>query len=147
MEQQKAMNAQANQRIDIVESTLNKKINNLHSEISQKYDNLQSEISQKYENLQYSISRLTNQQQVQEKGKFPSQTQPNPRGMHELSSSSEPNPRIDEFKAVITMRSGKEIKQLVPRTIEEGQEIKEAEPEEEVTKGNAVKNSTPLPFP
>ena len=61
MEEQKAMNAQANQRIDTVESTLNKKI-----------DSLQFEISQKYDNLQYSNSRLTNQQLVQEKGKFPS---------------------------------------------------------------------------
>ena len=34
MEEQKVVNAQANQRIDTVESTLNKKINNLHSEIS-----------------------------------------------------------------------------------------------------------------
>ena len=88
--------------------------------------NLQSEISQKYDNLQYSISSLTNQQQVQEKGKFPSQTQPNPKEVHELSSSSEPNPRIDEVKVVITLRSGKEVKQPVPKTAEEGQETKEA---------------------
>ena len=80
VEEQKAVNAQANQKIEAVECTLNKKI-----------DNLQSEISKKYDNLQYSISRLTNQKQVLEKGKFPSQTQPNPRGMHELSSSSDPN--------------------------------------------------------
>ena len=146
MEEQKVVNAQANQRIDTVESTLNKKINKLHSEISQKYDNLQSEISQKYDNLQYSISRLTNQQQVQEKEKFPSLTQPNPRGVHELSLSSEPNPKIDEVKAAITLRSGKEVKQPVPRTTEEGQETKEAELEKEVTKGDAVKNGTPPPF-
>ena len=38
VEEQKAVNAQANQRIDTVESTLNKKMNNLHSEISQKHD-------------------------------------------------------------------------------------------------------------
>ena len=57
VEEQKAMNAQANQRIDIVESTLNKKMKNLHSEISQKHDNLQAEISQKYENLQAEISQ------------------------------------------------------------------------------------------
>ena len=135
MEEQKAMNAQANQRIDIVESTLNKKKNNLHSEISRKYDN-----------LQYSISRLTNQQQVREKWKFGPQTQPNLRRVHELSSSSETNPRIDEVKAVITLRSGKEVKQPIPRTAEEGQETKEAEPEEEVAKGNAMKNTTPPPF-
>ena len=61
MEEQKAVNAQANYRIDTIEGTFNKKI-----------ENLQSEISQKFDNLQYSISRLTNQWEVQEKGKFPS---------------------------------------------------------------------------
>ena len=120
VEEQKAVNAQANQRIDTVESTLNKKMNNLHSEISQKDDSLQAEISQKYDNLQYSISRLTNQQQVQEKGKFPSHTQPNPKGLNEVSSSSEPNSRMDEVKAIITLRSGKELKQPAPKAVEQG---------------------------
>ena len=84
---------------------------------------------------------------MQEKGKFPSQTQPNPRGVYEVSSSSEPNPRIDEVKAVITLRSGKEVKQPVPKLAEGGQEAKEGEPEEEVIKENAVKKSIPPPFP
>ena len=119
-----------------MEGTLNKKI-----------ENLQFEISQKFDNLQYSISRLTNQQQVQEKRKFPSQTQPNPRGVHELSSSSEPTPKIDEVKAMITLRIGKEVEQPVPKPAQEGQEAKEAEPEELVIKEDAVKNSTPPPFP
>ena len=57
------MNVQANQKINTMESTLNKKI-----------ENLQYDIAQKFDNLQYSIVRLTNQQQLQEKGKFPSQT-------------------------------------------------------------------------
>ena len=72
VEEQKAVNAQVNQRIDMVESTLNKKMSNLHSKISQKHDSLQAKISQKYDNLWYSTSRLSNQQKVQEKGKFPS---------------------------------------------------------------------------
>ena len=84
---------------------------------------------------------------MQEKGKFPSQTQPNPRGLHELSSSSEPTSRINEVKAVITLRSGKEVEQPVPKLVEEGYEAKEAEPEKEVIKENAVKNSTRPPFP
>ena len=72
-------NVQTNQKIETVESSLNKKIDNMHSEISNKYDNLQS-----------SISRLSNQQQGPEKRKFPSQTQQNPRGMHEIGSASDP---------------------------------------------------------
>ena len=114
---------------------------------TKKIDNLQTEISQKYDNLQYSISRLTNQQQVQEKGKFPSQTLPNPRGVHEVSSSSEPNPRMDEVKAIITLRSGQELKKPVPKPTEEGQEVKEVEPDEVVTKETVVKNNTPPSFP
>ena len=64
-----------------------------------------------------------------------------------MSSSSEPTSRIDEVKAIITLRSGKEVKQPVPKPSEEGPQAKEAEPEEEVIKENAVKKSTPLPFP
>ena len=44
------------------------------------------------------------------------------------------------------MRSGKEVKQPVPKLAEEGQEAKEDEPKEEVIKENAVKKSTPLRF-
>ena len=98
VEEHKAVNVQANQIINSLESTLKKKI-----------ESLQYDLTQKFDNLQYSISRLSNQQQVQEKGNFPPQTQPNPRGVHELSSSSEPTPRIDEVKAVITLRSGKKV--------------------------------------
>ena len=105
-----------------------RKMSNLHSEISQKHDSLQAEISQKYDNLQYSILRLSNQQQVQEKRKFPSQTQPNPRGLHEVSSSSEPDSLMDEVKAIITLRSGKELNQPTPKAVKQGQEAEETEP-------------------
>ena len=84
------------QRIDTVENTLNKKINGLQSDLNKKTDN-----------LQYSITRITNLLEVQERGRFPSQTQPNPKGVYELSYSSEPAPKMDEVKAVITLRSGK----------------------------------------
>ena len=67
--------------------------------------------------------------------------------MNELSSSSEPTPRIDEFKAVITLRSGKEVEQPIPKPAEEGQEANEVELEELVIKEDAMKKSTPSPFP
>ena len=67
--------------------------------------------------------------------------------MHELSSSKEPTLRIDEVKAVITLRSGKEVEQPVPKPAEEGQEVKEAEPEEPVIKEDATKKNTPPHFP
>ena len=82
-----------------------------------------------------------------EKGKFPSQTQPNPRGMHELSSSSDPNPRNDEVKAVVPLRSGREVKPSTPKPAVEDPKVVERELEDEAPKGEIVNKSTPLPFP
>ena len=135
VEEQKVLNVQTNQKIETVESSLNKKLDSMHSEISNKYDNLQS-----------SISRLSNQQQGPEKGKFPSQTQQNPRGMHEIGSSSDPNARIDEVKVVVTLRSGTELRPIVPKPAKKAPTM--VKPlEEEQPAGEGVKHSVPPPFP
>ena len=97
--------------------------------------------------MQYSISRLTNQQQVQEKGKFPSQTQPNPKGVHEIASASEPTPNMDEVKAVITLQSGKKVDKLVPKSLDAAKEDKEEEQKRIVIKEDMMKKSMPPPFP
>ena len=136
VEEQKVVNVKLNQRIDNVESSLNKKL-----------DGLQNDLNQEIDNLQYSITRLANQQQVQEQGKFPSQTQPNPMGVHELSFSTEPAPRMDEVKVVITLRSGKQVDQPVPIPVEETKEEKEVEPEHIIIKEDSMKKSMPPPFP
>ena len=94
-----------------MESTLNKRI-----------DGFQNEIAQKIDNLQCSISRFTNQHQVQEKGKFSSQTQQNPKRVHEIDDSGETPPKMDEVKAVITLRSGKNVKQPMPKPLDEAKE-------------------------
>ena len=72
--------------------------------------------------MQSSISSLNNQQQVQEKGRFSSQTLPNPRGVHELSFLSEPAPKLDDVQAIINLRSGKEIEQLVSKPMKKTRE-------------------------
>ena len=54
---------------------------------------------------------------------------------------------MDEVKVIITLKSGKELKQPAPKAIEQGQEAKEIEPDEVVIKQTAEKNSTPPPFP
>ena len=123
-------------KIETVESSLNKKLDNMHSEISNKYDNLQS-----------SISRLSNQQQGPEKGKFPSQTQQNPRGMHEIGSASDPNARIDEVKAVVTLRSGIELRPTAPAPTKKAPTVVEPPEEEQPAAGEEMKHSVPPPFP
>ena len=119
-----------------MESTLNKKIDGLQSDLNQKIDNLQS-----------SITRITNMLEVQEKGRFPAQTQPNPRGVHEIGSASSPAPRMDEVKAIITLRSGRQVDQPVPKPVEETKEEKEVELEHIVIKEDSMKKSMPPPFP
>ena len=57
---------------------------------------------------------------------IPSQTLPNPKGVHEVSSSS--NSGMDEVKDIITMRSGKEVDQPMPKPIEETRKREELEP-------------------
>ena len=135
VEEQKAINVQLNKRIDKVESSLNKRID------------LQNDLNHKIDNLQYSITRLSNQQQVQEQGRFPSQTQPNPRGVHELLYSNEPAPKMDEVKAVITLRSGKEIEQPVSKPVEKANREKEMESDQIIIKEDLMKKSMPPPFP
>ena len=51
------------------------------------------------------------------------------------------------MKAVITLRSGKKTEQPVPTPTEEAKEGKEAKTERIVIKEDAVKKSTPQPFP
>ena len=119
-----------------MESTLNKKI-----------DGLQSDLNQKIDNLLYSIIRITNLMEVQERGRFPSQTQPNPRGVHELSYSSEPAPKMDEVKVVITLRSGKEIEQPLSKPVEKANQEKEMESDQIIIKEDSMKKSMPPPFP
>ena len=129
VEEQKAINVQNNQKIETVESSLNKKLDNMHSE------------------LQSSITRLSNQQQGLEKGKFPSQTQQNTRGIHEIGLASDPNARMDEVKAIITLRIGKDIEKPMPKIAEEIRKELEAEPERIIIREDSMKKNMPPPFP
>ena len=134
MEEQKGINVQLAQRIDTVESTLNKRI-----------DGLESNLNQKIDNLQYSITKINNLLEVQERGRFPSQTLPNLKGVHEVGSSS--NLGMDEVKAIITLRSGKEVDQPMPKPVEETRKGEELESENIFLKEDSMKHCMPPPFP
>ena len=93
------------------------------------------------------ISRLSNQQQGPEKGKFPSQTQQNPKGMHEIGSASDPNAGIDEVKAVVILRSGKELRPAVPALTKIAPTVVDPPEEEQLAAREEVKPNVPRPFP
>ena len=134
VEEQKGINVQLAQRIDTVESTLNKRI-----------DGLESNLNQKIDNLQYSITKINKLLEVQERGRFPSQTVPNPKGIHEVGSSN--NSGMDEVKAIITLRSGREVDQPMPKLVEESRKGEELQSEHILLKEDSMKYSMPPPFP
>ena len=134
VEEQKGINVQLAQRIDTIENTLNKRI-----------DGLESNLNQKIDNLQYSITKINKLLEVQERGRFPSQTLPNPKGIHEVGSSN--NSGMDEVKAIITLRSGKEVDQPMPKPIKETKKGEEMHSEHILLNEDSMKYSIPLPFP
>ena len=119
VEEQKGTNVQLAQRIDTVENTLNKKI----------------------DNLQYSITNINKLLEGQEKGRFPSQTLPNPKGIHEVGSG------MDEVKSIITLRSGKEVDQPLPKPVEESRQGEEMQPEHILLEEDTMKYRIPPHFP
>ena len=126
VEEQKVLNVQTNQKIEAVESSLNRNLDNMHFE----------------------ISRLSNQQlQGSEKGKVPFQSQQHQRGVHEIGLTNDPNVRIDEVKAVVTLRSGKELRPTVPALVKSAPTVADPPQEEQSASKEEVKISVPLPFP
>ena len=61
---------------------------------------------------------------MQEKGQISFIDTTKPRGVHEIAYASEPTPKIDEVKAVITLRSGKQVEQPMPKPHEEAKKGK-----------------------
>ena len=130
VEEQKGTNVQLAQRIDTIEGTLNKKI-----------DGLESNLNQKIDNLQYSITNINKLLEGQERGRFPSQTLPNPKGIHEVGSG------MDEVKSIITLRSGKEVDQPLPKPVEESRQEEEMQSEHILLEEDIMKYRIPPPFP
>ena len=64
------------------------------------------------------ISKSSNQQlQGSEIGKAPFQGQQYQKLVNEIGLTEAPNARIDEVKAVVTLRSGKELKPVEPELV------------------------------
>ena len=126
VEEQKVLNVQTNQKIEAVESSINRKLDNMHSE----------------------ISRLSNQQlQGSEKGKVPFQAQQHQRGANEIGLTNDLIVRTDEVKAVVTLRSGKELRPAVPALVKSAPTVADPPQEEQSGSKEEVKISVSPPFP
>ena len=54
---------------------------------------------------------------------------------------------MDEVKAIITLRSGKKVDQLMPKPLDATKEQQDEEPEKILIKEDMMKRSMPPPFP
>ena len=125
VEEQKVLNVQTSQKIEAVEISLSRKLDNMHSE----------------------ISKLSNQQlQSSEIGKAPFQGQQYQKLVNEIGLTEAPNARIDEVKAVVTLRSGKELKPAVPELVNSAPVVADPLKEEQSMGKEEVKIRIPPPF-
>ena len=69
---------------------------------------------------------------MQEKGKFPSQPHQNPKGIHEVEAQERESSNVREVKAVITLRSGKEVDQPTSKPKHDEESVAEKEKSEEI---------------
>ena len=78
---------------------------------------------------------------MHEKGKFPSQPHQNPKGIHEVEAQEGESSQVREVKAVIPLRSGKEVDLPISKSKHEPESQAEKEKREEI-KGKRKGNST-----
>ena len=112
VEEQKVLNVQTSQKIEALESSVNRKLDNMHSE----------------------ISKLSNQQlQSSEKERAPSQGQHYQNMVNEIGLTEDSTTRTDEVKAVVTLRSGRELKTAVPELVKPAPVVAEPLQEEQIS--------------
>ena len=106
----------------------------LNVQTSQKIEAVESSLSRKLDNMHSEISKLSNQQlQSSEKGKAPFQGQ-------------QYQKLVNEVKAVVTLRSGKELKPAVPELVKSAPVVADPLQEEQSGGKEEVNIRIPPPF-
>jgi len=93
----------------------------LHAFI-EKQETINTQNAQTMEDLKDTLAKFTSALSFQEKGKFASQPQENPRGQYDANTSSSGSQHMDQVKSVITLRSCKVIEKLILKPCEKDDE-------------------------
>ena len=95
------------------------------------------------------LAKFTSALSFQEKGKFPSQPQQNPKGQYHANASSSGSQHMDQVKSVTTLRNGKVIEKPILEPCEKDDElISEGKEKVEPKHCKEMTDSPPvLPFP
>ncbi|XP_038974777.1 uncharacterized protein LOC120106013 [Phoenix dactylifera] len=126
-----------------LEDTLHASIE-AQNKTNQKFESMITQVVEENKEIRSQVSKLISALAVNERGKFPSQAQPNPQGQHMAQTS---NPDRQDLKEVnsITTRSGKVIERVPkPKDTQEklSSDVVDVPREEEI-----VKSPVRVPFP
>ncbi|KAK7832238.1 hypothetical protein CFP56_026689 [Quercus suber] len=117
------------------------------SEQNQKFESMLTRLDEEVRETKSHITRLTNSLSGIERGKLPSQTQPNPINQNLKIGSKD---KHEEVKAVTILRSGKEIDKSSPLVTKKSKETpveKEKDETESLEFGEIEQCPIPPPFP
>ena len=105
--------------------------------------------SQAIDYISSTLTKLTTSMSTIEKGKFPSQPQPNPQGQFCVDDCSSSENKLSQVKSVTTLRSGKIIKKDIPKsnTHDESSKIKSSDEVLEPKSNEIERCPIPAPFP
>jgi len=119
----------------------------LHAFI-EKQETINTQNAQTMADLKDALAKFTYALSFQEKGKFPSQPQQNPKGQCNANASSSGSQHMDQVKSVITLRSGKVIQKLTLEPCEKDELIFEGKEGVECEHCKEKTDFPPaLPFP
>ncbi|KAK0601042.1 hypothetical protein LWI29_020785 [Acer saccharum] len=93
----------------------------LHSFI-EKQESINNQNAQTLTDLKDTLAKFAFAITIHEKGKFPSQPQPNPKGQYNLDDSSSGSQHMDQVKSVITLRNGKVVEKHILEPCEKDDE-------------------------
>jgi hypothetical protein len=92
-------------------------------EFIEKQETINTQNAQTITDLKDALAKFTYTLSFQEKGKFPSQPQQNPKGQYNANASSSGSQHMDQVKSVITLRSGKVIEKTILEPCEKDDEL------------------------
>jgi hypothetical protein len=120
----------------------------LHAFI-EKQETINTQLAQNITDFKDTIAKFTSALSFQDKGKFPSQQQQNPKGQYNANASSSGSQHMDQVKSVITLRSGKVIEKLILEPCEKDDELISEGKEGVESEHCKEKTDSPLalPFP
>uniref|UniRef100_A0A2N9FK08 Retrotransposon gag domain-containing protein n=1 Tax=Fagus sylvatica TaxID=28930 RepID=A0A2N9FK08_FAGSY len=114
-------------------------------EQNQMFDTMFTRIDEEMRETKSQVARLTEALSRTERGKLPSQTQPNPNNQTAKVVNTN---KFEEIKFITILRSGKEIGKGAPKANEKSKETPAEKDENGITKSDDIeKCSFPAPFP